>query len=126
VPAFAADLGSQLPAAASSRTTGTLLDDTEKHISTFPASLGTAAAAKCEEIDSAGTHLWNLCTRLRRDHDPENPEGVPTIIISARVFAFLLLNCAHENGKGTPGNILRIIKIGIKAAKSSLGMRCHP
>lgn len=119
--AFAADLETQLPAAASSRTLGTLLDETEKQISTFPSALGSAAASKCEEIDSAGTTLWNLCTRLRRDYDLETPKDGPFILVTARVFAFLLLHYAQENGKATTGNVLRLMKIGIKAAKACLG-----
>ncbi|TVY81885.1 Sporulation-specific protein [Lachnellula suecica] len=116
--AFAAELEAQLPTAASSRTPGTLLEETEKHVSTFPGNIGAAAASKCEEIDSAGTTLWNLCTRLRRDH--EAPQDSPVILVAVRVFAFLLLNSAHEAGKGTTENLLRLMKTGIKAAKSSL------
>lgn len=124
VPAFAAVLESQLPAAASSRAPGALHEEVEKHISIFPnfSSLGTAAAAKFEEIDSVGTTLWNLCTRLLRDHEPDDSKYRPDILLNTRVFAFLLLNCAHESGKGTSGNLLRLMKIGIKAAKSSLGI----
>ncbi|RDL39259.1 uncharacterized protein BP5553_03599 [Venustampulla echinocandica] len=118
--AFAADLEAQLPAAASSRSPGPLLDEIEKCISTFPGNLGTAAASKCQEIDSSGTTLWNICTRLRRNHDTENTEAVPIILVLTRVFAFLLLCCAHDHGKSTTGNILRLAKIGIKAAKNCL------
>ncbi|TVY21229.1 hypothetical protein LARI1_G000647 [Lachnellula arida] len=118
--AFAADLEAQLPAVASSRTPRILLSEVEKHVSSFPTAPNSLAASKCEEIDSAGTTLWNLCTRLLRDHEPDSPKESPVILVTARVLAFLLLNYAYESGEGAAGNILRLMKVGIKAAKSTL------
>ncbi|KAF4637760.1 hypothetical protein G7Y89_g330 [Cudoniella acicularis] len=122
-PAFAANLETQLPAAAASRSPGNLLHELEKYISTFPGNLGSAAASSCEEIDSIGTVIWNLCTRLRRKRDLDNPDGAPMILVLARVFAFLMLCCAHDHGKATVDNILRLMRIGIKAAKQCLGSK---
>lgn len=119
--AFAADLEAQLPTVASSRSSGTFLDELDKCISTFPGNLGIAAASRCQEIDSIGTILWNIATRLRREHVTENAEDVPIILVLTRVFAFLLLCCAHDHGKSTSGSIMRLAKIGIKAAKNCLG-----
>ena len=119
--AFALDVQHQIPAAAASKSPGSLLHEIEKAISTFPGSLGSVAVSKREEIDSTATALWNLCTRLRRDNDPETTRNLPAILDVARVFAFLLLCCVHDHGKSTTSNICRLMKIGFKAAKSSIG-----
>lgn len=39
----------------------------------------------------------------------------------ARVFAFLLLDCAHESGKSVASTPVRLMKVGIKAAKNCIG-----
>ncbi|KAE8452848.1 hypothetical protein EG329_013120 [Mollisiaceae sp. DMI_Dod_QoI] len=117
---FASELEAQLSKAASSRTAEILLKETEKNIATFPDNLNASAASKCEEIDHCGTTIWNLCTRLRREYDTDNPHDVPLILLLARVFAFLLLDCAHRCGKAIAGNIPRLMKIGLKAGKTCL------
>jgi hypothetical protein len=122
VQAFAADIQQQISAAATSRSPGSLVHEIEQAILTFPSNLGTAAASKCEEIDNTATVLWNLCTRLRRDNESETPQDSPAVLDIARVFAFLLLCCAHGHGKPTRSNICRLMKIGFKAAKGSIGM----
>jgi hypothetical protein len=120
--AFAADLETQLPAAASSRTPGSLAQETQKQISSLPSTFVSLTSAKCEEIDHVGTAIWNICTRLRRDFDSDRPQDIPIILLLARVFSFLLLDCANDNGKNANGCLKRLMKIGIKAAKSCLGM----
>jgi hypothetical protein len=121
VAAFASDLEAQLPTAITSRTAPLLLQGIENQLSWFPSKPIASAAPRCEELDSRGTTLWNLCTRLRRGFDADKSDEVPPILLAARVFAFLLLDCACENGKSAPGNFTRLMKIGIKAAKSCLG-----
>ena len=120
---FAADLESQLPTAAASRTSGTLCEETTNQISSFPSKFGALAAPKCEEVDRIGTTIWNLCTRLRRDVETDNPKDVPIILLLARVFSFLLLDGAYDGGRNAPGNLARLVKIGIKAGKSCIGSR---
>ncbi|KAF8863587.1 SPO22-domain-containing protein [Acephala macrosclerotiorum] len=120
VLAFASDLEAQLPAAAASKTATTLLHETEKNLAAFPETINATAASKCEEFDRCGTTIWNLCTRLRRDYDTGKPEDVPLILLLARVYAFLLLDCAHQSGNAVPGNLPRLMRIGLKAARSGL------
>jgi hypothetical protein len=100
---------------------GPLSDRIQKHISTFPNGPGLSTTSKCEEIDAKATVLWNLCTRLRRNYDLNNPHDVPPILLLARVFAFLLLDCALENDKSGVANVIRAMKVGIKAAKNCIG-----
>ncbi len=121
--AFASTLETRLPTAATSQNPA-LLAELEEHISALPGEFYARVANKYEELDRVGTVIWNLCTRLRRDFDSDDPQEVPLILLLARVYAFLLLNGAHESGKGTDGNLARLMKIGIKAAKSCLGKQC--
>lgn len=123
IVAFAKDVEEQLPAAVS-KPEGLLFNDIHRHISTFPntKTLGKSASSRCEETDSNGTSLWNLCTRLRRNFDSDGPQDIPLILVLTRVFAFFLLDCALESGKSTTTNVIRVMKIGIKAAKNCIGM----
>lgn len=121
VSALALDLKAQLPTAVSSPVQGALFNDVQKYVLAFPNNLAQSTVSKFEEIDSNGTALWNLCTRLRRNYDSDNQQDVPIILFMARVFAFLLLDCALEGGMSTTANTLRLMKIGIKAAKNCIG-----
>jgi hypothetical protein len=118
--AFGAELETQLPAA-TSKTVTTLLHETEKNIAQFPEKISSSSEPRCEEIDRCGTTIWNLCTRLRREYDADKPHNVPLILLLARVYAFFMLDCAHQSGKGVVGNLPRLMKIGLKAGKSCLG-----
>ena len=82
--------------------------------------MASAAALKCGELDTTGTGLWNTCTRLRRRE--ESNKQISVIIMMARVYAFLILDCAQSSGNGTLNNILRVEKVALKTAKSCLGM----
>jgi hypothetical protein len=110
----------QLPAA-SAKPPGSLFSELEKTISSFPNNLGQESASNKEEIDSHGTALWNLCTRLRRNFDSGKPQDVPILLLMTRVFAFQLLNHALESEKTNTANVVRLMKIGLKAAKNCIG-----
>jgi len=119
--AYAAELESTLPAAAASKTSNSTAQELEKHISIFPESLAISNSSKCEELDRSATTIWNLCTRLRRDYETERPQDMPIVLLLARVYAFLMLDCAHVAGKSTGGNLARTMKIGLKAGKNCDG-----
>jgi hypothetical protein len=72
-------------------------------------------------MDSRGTTIWNLCTRLRRHFESGSNAEIPLILHISRVFSFLLLDCALENGSDVPNNLLRLMKVGVKAGKSFIG-----
>jgi hypothetical protein len=91
-------------------------------MSNFPNKFGPIAASRCEEIDRIGTIIWNICTRLRREFDTDEPKDIPIILLLARVFSFLLLGGAYDGGRSAPGNLGRLMKIGIKAGKSCIGL----
>jgi hypothetical protein len=114
-------LAAKLETALSSASNTVLFNELQNHILEFPNNLGTSAASKCEEIDGIGTSLWNLCTRIRRNYETEDPDDIPIILTFARVFAFQLLDGALEPNQSTTANTLRLMKIGIKAGKNCLG-----
>ncbi|KAG4436689.1 hypothetical protein IFR05_007837 [Cadophora sp. M221] len=116
--AYAAELGATLPAAAATKTSTSTAQELENQLSNFPESLTITVLSKCEELDRSGTTIWNLCTRLRRDYDTDKPQDVPIVLLLARVYAFLMLDCAHLNGKTTGGNLARVMKAGLKAGKN--------
>lgn len=72
--------------------------------------------------------MWNLCTRLRRNYDDDEDEEEnakekekpPIILLFARIYAFLLLDFALEVGKGGTVNVIRVMRIGIKATRQCL------
>ncbi|KAL5321709.1 hypothetical protein ACEPPN_009669 [Leptodophora sp. 'Broadleaf-Isolate-01'] len=116
--AYAAELGTTLQAAAATKTSTSTAQELEKQLSNFPESLTISASSKCEELDRSGTTIWNLCTRLRRGYDTDKPQDVPIVLLLARVYAFLMLDCAHLNSKSTGGNLARVMKTGLKAGKN--------
>ncbi|KAK0108931.1 hypothetical protein ONS96_002768 [Cadophora gregata f. sp. sojae] len=118
VLSYAADLEAALPAAAASKISTSTAQELEKQISIFPDSLSISATSKCEELDRIGTTIWNLCTRLRRDYDTDKPQDMPIVLVLARVYAFLMLDCAHVAGKSTGGNLARMMRTGLKAGKN--------
>jgi hypothetical protein len=120
-PAFAAEVEAHLEMGISSATRGALFADLQNHVLDFPRSLGASAASKCEEIDAIGTSLWNITTRLRRNYELDGPTQIFNILLCARVFAFQLLDSALESSKKNNSNMIRLMKIGLKAAKNCLG-----
>ncbi|CZS99376.1 related to SPO22 Protein involved in completion of nuclear divisions during meiosis [Rhynchosporium agropyri] len=116
--AYAGELEAALPAAIATRTSTSTAHELEKQISNFPENLSISVSAKCDELDRSGTTIWNLCTRLRRDYDSNKPQEMPILLLLARVYSFLMLDCAHSSGKSTGPNLVRIMKTGLKAAKN--------
>lgn len=43
----------------------------------------------------------------------------------ARVFAFLLLDAAHNKTHGTLENVVRLMRVALKAAKSCIGKQAQ-
>ncbi|KAF2848838.1 SPO22-domain-containing protein [Plenodomus tracheiphilus IPT5] len=91
----------------------------------LPLPSSSAASAKQGELDSLGTELWNLSTRLRRDDVGSG--GKPKDEVSRRnhalcllrAFSFLLLDSAGGSGvkKRARKSSIRLLKIAMKAAK---------
>jgi hypothetical protein len=99
-----------------------LVDKLENHIQNYPPNLGSAAASKFGELDKSGTELWNLSARLKRNDDLSNAQTL-TVLAMARLYALLMLDCAHNSGNGAFANVARLMKVALKTAKSCLGMK---
>lgn len=75
-----------------------------------------------EELDRLGTAIWNLSTRLMRDIDTANiSPDTRKLAVYARVFAFHLLDAAQHSGKANLGNKMRLMRLALKAGRSSIG-----
>lgn len=117
--AFGDILLTQISTAVTSKATHSLISDTRGHLSSFPNKFPSTQGF--EDIDRCGTNIWNLCVRLRRDTELDATDEIHEIIFLARVFAFLLLDCAHQCGSPTSENLPRLMKTGIKSGKSCIG-----
>jgi hypothetical protein len=117
--------------------------DLEGMVEGFPVSgklgIGKGKAKECtEEIDEAGTKLWNAATRVRRvvlgggdgsDGESAEKKEARKTLLMVRVYAFLMLDFAGggagkmaSRGKRDRENLLRLLKAGIKTGKNCLGM----
>lgn len=119
--AFASDLQAKISSKISAKESLALIDTLEKEIKSFPSGFGSYALQKYEDLDSNGTTLWNKCTRLRRDCNAKDSDTQQLALLMTRVYAFLLLDCAQSGERGTISNVVRLFKIGLKAAKCSTG-----
>lgn len=73
-----------------------------------------------QELDSKGTELWNLATRLNRE--PNADEYKRTLCL-LRVFAFFLLDSGHNDRVGSLNNCVRLLKVAFKSAKICLAQQ---
>ncbi|KAK6345570.1 hypothetical protein TWF718_007480 [Orbilia javanica] len=70
-------------------------------------------------LDSRGTELWNMTTKLLRSEKPSDIENKNTHL-KLRHLAYLTLDCAQRTcGRATQGS-LRLVKIAVKAGKTDL------
>jgi hypothetical protein len=118
--AFAKELEDLFSTSARLKILPNLVDKLENNIQSFPLNLGSAAASKYGELDRSGTALWNLSTRLKRDDDLSNAQTL-TVVAMARLYALLMIDCAHIIGKGAFTNVARVMKVALKTAKNCLG-----
>jgi hypothetical protein len=120
--AFAKELEDLFSTSTEFKVSLSLVDKLENHIQSFPLNLGSAAASKYSELDKSGTALWNLSARLRRDDKVSNAQTL-TVLAMTRLYALLMLDCAHISCDGAFTNIGRIMKVALKTAKSCLGAK---
>jgi len=120
--AFAKELEDLLSMSTGLKISPNLVDKLENNIQSFPLNLGSAAANKCGDLDRSGTTLWNLSARLKRDDGLSNTKTL-TVLAMARLYAFLMLDCAHRGGNGACTNVPRVMKVALKTAKNCLGAK---
>lgn len=103
----------------------TIADDIQAQIHLLPFPASPIVLAKQEELDTLGTELWNLTTRLGRDEAGTNKPPSDAAARKSRAlpflraFAFLLLDSAGGQGNkgGQCKNCIRLIKVALKAAR---------
>ncbi|KAK3320643.1 meiosis protein SPO22/ZIP4 like-domain-containing protein [Cercophora scortea] len=76
------------------------------------------------EIDGMGTQLWNLCTRLRREFDPAE-KRLRRLVLHGRVLAFHLLVIAKQKDSGKAPDLIRMLKLALKAARDCIDSSEH-
>jgi hypothetical protein len=75
-----------------------------------------------EELDKLGTTIWNISTHLMRDTDGKDASPhLRKLAVYARVFAFHLLDASQLSEKLDLGNKVRLMRLALKAGKSSIG-----
>lgn len=84
------------------------------------------------EIDKQATRLWNICTRLKREHygdsaeDKRKSKRLRKLFLHGRVLAFNLLVLVRarvlEKG-GRVADVVYLLKLALKAARDCIGMR---
>lgn len=123
--AFAKELEDLFSTSTGLKISPNLIDKLENNIQSFPPNLGSTAAATYGNLDRSGTALWNLAARLKRDDELSNTQTL-TVLAMARLYAFLMLDCAHSSGNGAFTNIARVMKVALKTARNCLGTSCSP
>ena len=79
------------------------------------------------ELDKAGTDLWNLCTRLRRQDGSEYSQRSKANILRSRVLAFFALDLARwSETQAECSDAAHLLKTALRTSKSCLGKSCRP
>lgn len=123
--AFADEILTLLSTSNGPRIDANLTEHLERQLQTFPTNLGNLAVQKYGLLDSKGTELWNLSTRLRRNDGFHSQKNNSIVVLMMRVYAFLMLDGAQNSGKGTFANAVRVMKLSLKAAKNCIGNAFH-
>ncbi|RKF74152.1 Sporulation-specific protein 22 [Golovinomyces cichoracearum] len=115
---FCIKLESRLSVAFPPKDTGSLKSEIRDFLFSFPNNF--PPSSHVQEIESYGTKIWNLCTRLRRDIESDSSDEIHEILLLTRILAFLMLDCAHQCGKATSENLPRLMRTGVKSCKSCI------
>ena len=88
-----------------------------------PCSLRDPGSGRHQSLDSAGTDLWNLCTKLfRQNQEAETMSPMRTkLIVLARTFSFYVVALARDGDNIEPGAMMLLAKLAIKASRYCIG-----
>ena len=101
-----------------------LVNELENQIRAIqPCSLRDPGPGRHQNLDSAGTDLWNLCTKLfRQDQEAEAVSSARSkLIVLARTFAFYVVALARDGDNIEPGAMMLLAKLAIKASRHCIG-----
>ncbi|KAJ9210312.1 hypothetical protein DTO166G4_8087 [Paecilomyces variotii] len=100
ITTFAVNLKTRVLEAASF-TTFSLDDESvktlDRYIDLLPLESSHVSASSCHGLDSAGTELWNACSRLMSVGDGEWGQETCRLLIRVKVLALLMLESAAAN-----------------------------
>ncbi|KAF2762127.1 SPO22-domain-containing protein [Pseudovirgaria hyperparasitica] len=93
-------------------------NDLHKHVTSVPLNVSVVSATQQQDLDSMGTELWNLSTRMHREGMSTEKDKQRTLCL-LRVFAFLLLDYGQQTTKSRSmgNNAVRVLKVALKASK---------
>ncbi|KAI5927886.1 meiosis protein SPO22/ZIP4 like-domain-containing protein [Camillea tinctor] len=101
-----------------------LTNEVENQINAIKSyTLRSPVSTRHEQLNGAGLELWNWCTQLMRHDDDDNDHPSPIrsrFFILVRVFSFLVLSLAQWGDNHTPGDLVRLQKLAIKAGRSCI------
>lgn len=127
---FCTDLKSRLSTSRDSAAHNALDADLAIHLraaEAHPQKALVGAKQRAADLDRAGTELWNLCTRLRRELDGSGDKSGAVagqrkkLLARCRYFAFLLIDIARrsadeEKGAGG-GDVVHVVRLALKAGR---------
>ena len=113
---FASELTTRLQSTQNNNSS--LILEIQSHVNTLHTSGSLVLAYRTEEFDRLATQLWNLATRLRREHD--SGADYDKLLLLVRIFAFYVLDCSRSTARASLQAQIRIFKVANKAAKSCL------
>lgn len=97
-----------------------LIEGLQEYVNNFStislANKRSAPSDRYEQLDRHGTKLWNLSTRLKREHGSQDNRRLCLI----RVFALLLLDGAQSVEGSAAHNVIRLMKVASKTARICL------
>jgi hypothetical protein len=101
----------------------TLSSEVEERIHSIKSySLGMLGVHQHEKLNTLGTDLWNLCTRLQRGAPYHADVSQERLLVLVRTFAFFVLALSHPRDNPTHRDLMRLVKLAIKAGRSCMGM----
>ncbi len=101
-----------------------LVAEAQKHVNTLRNYYQKPSlVASAKELNESGTHIWNLCNRLRRETtDEAATTSLKKLYLVGRVFAFHLLAVAQRSDIYKAPDAIRLMRLALKIGSSCIGM----
>ncbi|KAI0381571.1 SPO22-domain-containing protein [Hypomontagnella monticulosa] len=118
---FSCEIQKNFPSKDDKKAQKNLIDELENRIQAIKSySLRSPGSQRHTQLDSAGTDLWNWCVQAKRQDGCDVLTERSKLFTSVRVYAFLILALAQWGDRNTPGDLLRLEKLAIKAGRSCI------
>lgn len=119
---FATNVQNKLPSLTNGDDIASMTGELESQIKVIKSSgIRDPGHQRHQRLDSVGTSLWNICTRVKRLEDGDSGSAMKKMLTLTRVFAFLLLSTAQPANHSTPSAAIRLSKLAIKTGRSCIG-----